>query len=790
MATRFLADIIGEEYKTWKAGECVLAATATGSGKTWFVLNRLLPYAKSQGKHVVYYCNRKFLNMQVQASAKKRIYYDMGQDKEGLAPYLHIRTYQYTERRRDFPNVIETDENGDEYAISESQILYYVFDEAMYPVQDSGFSSTTRYWYGKRSELKRKYSVTVFLTATPEAFYLYRKTVKGGLDELFHEFIANHAISEDRDYSRWSYYVGHPGANRESLMAYLGDPYKALFAWVEDAYERGSRWVDHYYGEERSLPECYDYVDVRYFDKMDSLVRLIAESVKNSQRKTEEEKNTEEALPIKDAWLVFVRTKDDAKSLQIALEALDCKSVQITSQFTKQYDETSARRKNSRKQTFRRLINEEYLDVRVLISTSVLDSGFTFHAKNVGNLVVCQPNKTSFLQMLGRIRVEENERINLYIQSHTPKQIEAYARNSRKDFLFAVQFMWINEWKPKCEFMPWKEPDTLYWENNPNCTHFLPDATRLHLIRELEADETKWRFLLEKEMPRRRRYDLQSVKNLDVNELSVIYALSQVYAYDVQLPRYEGDPYYFLKEQLSWIGKEYDPTCWIDYQSSRGLLYKLLADTSISFDKKNPTDWKKTMGKMAQAKFRQKCFEYLSIVREPPESFLQAKKRHITGNSKYPGKSKLNEVFADMGIPYQINSPQKKSYLIDETTGERVINPKTGKPRADNKSYWYVCRTDAAAELQKLEEKREAKRVKQEERKAEKAKEKAQKKQSERVVDPENPYGVVVCNYPKKEKTMPITTIAQEHPKQEKQLLKIQIMYGDKPWDPSKQKER
>ena len=787
MAARFLADIIGEKYKMWKAGESVLAATSTGSGKTWFVLNRLLPYAKEQGKHVVYYCNRKFLNMQVQASAKKRIYDEMGHDKEGLAPYLHIRTYQYTERKRDFPNLIETDENGNEYVITESQILYYVFDEAMYPVQDSGFSSTTRYWYEKRSKLKRKYSVTVFLTATPEAFYLYQKTAERGLEEHFQQFVAKNAIRENSNYSWWSHYLHHPEADRTSLMAYLGDPYKDLFEWVTDAYGRSSQWVDHYYGEERSLSECYDYVDAHYFDKMDSLARLIVESVKKSQRKaeeksaekekrTDEEKDNEKELPIKDAWLVFVRTKNDAESLQIALETLDCKSVQITSAFTKQYDETPAKRKNSRKQTFQRLINEEYLDVPVLISTSVLDSGFTFHAKNVGNLVVCQPNKTSFLQMLGRIRVQENERINLYIQSHTPKQIDAFARNSRNDFLFAVQFMWINTWVPKSEFMNWKEPDTVYWENNKDCTHFLPDSTRLQLIRELEENEDKWRFLLEKEKPKRRRYDLQSVKNLDVNELSVVYALSQVYAYEVQLPKYEDDPYYFLKEQLSWIGKEYDPTCWIDYQSSREPIYKLLADTSITFDKKNPADWKKTMKKPEQAEFREKCFEYLSIVREPPASFSQAMKRHITGSNKYPGKSKLNEVFADMGVPYRINSPQKKSYLIDEETGKRVINPKTGKPKVDNKSYWYVSLTDVETQLLELEEKRDAKRIKKEERKTER--EKQEQMQNEKPVEK----GLVVAIARGDSLVFPdgeppeISEVRQDPPTEEKSILKKPVV--------------
>ena len=124
-------------------------------------------------------------------------------------------------------------------------------------------------------------------------FYLYQKTAERGLEEHFQQFVAKNAIRENSNYSWWSYYLHHPEADRASLMAYLGDPYKDLFEWVTDAYGRSSQWVDHYYGEERSLSECYDYVDTHYFDKMDSLARLIAESVKKSQRKTEEEKIAE-----------------------------------------------------------------------------------------------------------------------------------------------------------------------------------------------------------------------------------------------------------------------------------------------------------------------------------------------------------------------------------------------------------------------------------------------------------------------------------------------------------------
>lgn len=778
MAKRFLSDIIGDDYKNWNAGQSVLACTSTGSGKTWFVVNRLLPYAKTQGKHVVYYCNRKFLNMQVQASARKQIYGELGEDKEGLASYLHVRTYQHTEHQRDFPNVLEVDENGNEHLIDESKILYYVFDEAMYPVQDASFSSSTQYWYKKAPELTRKKAVTVFLTATPEPFYLYLKSGREGIRALFQEFVVRFSVSENIYYDRWSYYLNYPGVEQPALKAFLGDPYVKLFDWIQDAYTRNTHWVDHYYAEERNLSACYDYADTYYFDEIDSLAHLIAKSVKESQKKS-----SERECDVEDAWLVFVRTLEDAKSLRLALKTLDCSSVVISSKFTKRYDGKPAKRKNTNKEIFYKLVNEEYLGTHVLISTSVLDCGVTLHAKNVKNLVICQPNKTSFLQMLGRIRVEEEERINLYVQSYTPKTIEGYAQKYLHDFLFLAHFLWINEESPKSHFMNWREPDILAYNAN-DFILFLPDGTREWLIRELEKDKDRWRFLIEKEKRRRRHYDLQSVKNLSVNELALIHYLIQIYYYKAQLTKPEGDPYYFLKEQLSWLGKTYDPECWIDYQSSRERLCSFLSDNRAKFDAGNPMD------KEAQDEFREKCFEYLSCLREPPEAFIKAKKRHTVGSNKFPGKSKLNEIFTDMGISYQIESKQNKAQKKDKKTEAKIIDPETGKPQIDDKSYWYLISANIEQEQQKLEEKRSVKRMKREERNAQKEKEAAEKPKPERVIDPNNPYGVVIRNYPKKKKASQTEAVGQEPPGEEKKKIKVQIMRGGKPWDPSKQKER
>ena len=45
----FIGDSIGDSYKDWQPGATVFISSQTGSGKTSFILNELLPFAKAQG---------------------------------------------------------------------------------------------------------------------------------------------------------------------------------------------------------------------------------------------------------------------------------------------------------------------------------------------------------------------------------------------------------------------------------------------------------------------------------------------------------------------------------------------------------------------------------------------------------------------------------------------------------------------------------------------------------------------------------------------------------------------
>lgn len=820
---RRVTEIIGDDYKSWKPGDCILITNGTGSGKTYFVLNTLLREARAQGKHLVYFCNRRFLSLQVQFTAQKLLLNELEEDAENLAAYLHIRTYQFAEHAFDYPAIHALDENGKviegSHEVDANDVMYYVFDESFYIVSDAGINPNTHRWYDVAEITKNKNSISVFLSATPEPFLLYLEFMchkAPGLKELCEQYIAMHNINnaylsneqrmrwmrlyrpqlraweERRDsvnrnsviwaegvrVNIWEIADNQIGNHIESIMKEAQNPYWSFFKKVEQAYSFTNPILTHIYQDERSLAERYDYLDTFYFDDMATLANCIASSVRNNRMEGIKEED-------KRRWIVFVRKFEDASALRTALRLLDCKSVAISSRITKNYDGSPCKRKGSVKKTLETLVHKEKLDCDVLISTSALDCGISL--KNATDMAVCQPDKTSFLQMIGRIRVKDNQRVNLYIQSFTPKEVKGHRDEATQMFLYMTQLLVMEERVHKST-LGYKTNEDFDMERFFGSEHvrFLPKGIYERLKEKLDNDPNRKHYLYNDDHGDKKLRARQNIQP-QLNPMAVLHYLMQVYFTRKELPEYTGDPYYFLKVQLSWLGKNYDPERWIDYESSKERLYNYIADNSILFGVKNP------MNKDKQRVFRESCFEYLCSLRNPPESFLKARKRHTVGSDDYPGKSKLNEIFTDIGLPYQIKSRQNKAQKRDEKTGMKILDPETGNAQIDDKSYWYLVTADIEKEREKLEAKRKEKRIKQAERaarRAEKAREEEERRKSERVKDPDNPFGVEVLNYPKKKQGKQTAIAEPEPPKEKIKPPKIRIMSGDEPWDSSMQKER
>lgn len=65
---------------------------------------------------------------------------------------------------------------------------------------------------------------------------------------------------------------------------------------------------------------------------------------------------------------------------------------------------------------------------RILITTAVLDNGVSIHDAEVGNVVIATDSRISFLQMIGRVRVESVESCRLFIFPRGIKYFEKRVR--------------------------------------------------------------------------------------------------------------------------------------------------------------------------------------------------------------------------------------------------------------------------------------------------------------------------------------------------------------------------
>ncbi len=100
---KYVSDIIGEQYRDWELGSVNIISTQTGSGKTTFILEKLLKHAASLNKYLVYFCNRRTLDNQIGAkiSNSSNGFLDISHtDKD----YFEIVTYQYCEAAKQYPN--------------------------------------------------------------------------------------------------------------------------------------------------------------------------------------------------------------------------------------------------------------------------------------------------------------------------------------------------------------------------------------------------------------------------------------------------------------------------------------------------------------------------------------------------------------------------------------------------------------------------------------------------------------------------------------------------------------
>lgn len=136
----YATDVIGKDYKKW-CREIILLGFGTGRGKTTFSLNTYCHYLISQGKTVLYLCNRSKLKEQIEEKV----------NNSDLKGNVEILTYQKLQELLKSGDTIPTFD-------------VYICDEAHFFLADSEFNLYTDVSY--EYLISQSDSVVIFMTAT------------------------------------------------------------------------------------------------------------------------------------------------------------------------------------------------------------------------------------------------------------------------------------------------------------------------------------------------------------------------------------------------------------------------------------------------------------------------------------------------------------------------------------------------------------------------------------------------------------------------------------------------
>ena len=253
---KYLADQIGEEYKSWKEGELIFIQAPTGTGKSYFILNVLLDWAVANRASILYLVNRKVLKSQIEEKLQERCielerYY--GNDVSSM---IEVMTYQTIEQK-----LLRQDRGEIGFLINKlNQYTFVVYDECHYFYTDSTFNTNTELSFDCLADIFDK-KIQIFMSAT--------------MDEMKNLIMQRRPIGRDGE---------------DFLSKKMGVQLIQKGIPIEDR-------IRSYYME-----SAYDNLKIHTFEDMENMISIIKASKKTSKK-----------------WLIFTdsigRGKDIKKSL-------------------------------------------------------------------------------------------------------------------------------------------------------------------------------------------------------------------------------------------------------------------------------------------------------------------------------------------------------------------------------------------------------------------------------------------------------------------------------------------
>mgnify|MGYP005912129819 CR=1 FL=1 len=422
---QYVSDAIGTDwlYK-WTPNVPVIISAQTGHGKNFFIQNTIVPKIlkhnrqNNDNQQILILSNRIALNHQNKIELAKII------DKYSNYNYSYENKLNKLtdEQLNDFFDFGSIKISSYQQLLSNNLLnndyAFVIIDECHFFTQDSLFNADTSKILDDIIN-KCKNSIRIYMSATLDD--ILPVILKKDTPKYFR--YSPYEIKSEFTYN--SYYQKILSTNfipKETLPFFYKVNKQSIqfkqdleFTYAvfydnqnEEVYPYSSQNAIIYY-----LESNYDYIKINQlpYDR-NALIEKI--STNHSQ---------------KSKWIIFVKTKKEGISLKENLSKKDI-SVEFISSESKNLSNTA----------YQQIIKKCKFDVEVLISTAVIDNGVNIKDKDIKNIAISVFDYTSFIQMLGRIRPDKGQKINLYLFDFPIKKIEQDINKNYNDLIEYLYF--------------------------------------------------------------------------------------------------------------------------------------------------------------------------------------------------------------------------------------------------------------------------------------------------------------------------------------------------------------
>lgn len=360
-----------------------------------------------------------------------------------------------------------------------------------------------------------------------------------------------------------------------------------------------------------SIEADYDYVMPEIIPDSETLIAIISKSAKKS--------------------VIFINDIAQGKEMRNQIKSIDKEKKVVC---------LDASSMDCLNQEEKRIMESLYMankvECDVLITTSVLDNGVSIHDSEVENIVIFTNSKSSFLQMLGRVRTEDTEKLRLLMIPCLPTFWEQCEQILDEEVKEIDRLTEGKHYKYECSFL---------------CKAFLNASRMLGLYKKI--------FVMLPDNEEFSIYDGEEHfvmtytgrEKLVINRLAVakIKQMLQVVRRMNVLSRRNAEEACY--EQLSWIDKDRDSVINVAStyleEEERKMLECFLEVQD--YDKEMFSKWKKEFAK----KFKNSCLKNLNI-----DSGKPIKASDLTKILEKEGLQLISELNKDRRNRYTIKKIQ------------------------------------------------------------------------------------------------------------------------------------